>query len=628
MKDQPSKPAPHSRFLFPSALIMLGMVVLISAFEIIKHLTALDREGHFLTILFTSLAAILAVMIIATRFKRVQAQLVNEVEKHQKTEAELRQSQEKFRLLAETIQDAFYLAAPGIEKMIYVSPAYETIWGRSLESLYNSPKSFVDAIHPEDREHTLASLLEHHSLGTGWSLEYRITRPDGSIRWIQDRGFPVRDETGNLWLIAGAAVDITARKLSEEALKTARDELELKVTERTGALSLANVQLQHEVEERRRAEDALRESEARYRKLVEQVPAVMYLAPLSDYSSAAYVSPQIERVLGYSQADFQADPLIWKKQLHPEDRERVLAELNRCQDTGEPFILEYRLLDKSGQVKWFRDEGTLVHGKKGAPIFLQGLMVDVTEARRARETLKKSAEALQKSETNLRYFASRLLTAQERERWRISRELHDELGHALLVLKLRVSSLKDRLRKDQKTMADDCRQLLGYLDQVIDNVRRLSRDLSPGSLQEIGLSAALGRMVNEFKKHYQLENCELDLDDIGDLLPPDAKVNLYRILQESLTNIGKYARANRVRVSVKRRGEEVQVAVEDDGNGFDLSSVLATEASGRGLGLVAIEERVRMLGGALEISTQPGQGTKIHFAVPIPSGESPEPGGI
>ena len=149
---------------------------------------------------------------------RVQALLrLREAEAlvRQATEA-LRESEQKFRTMAETIQDVFWIATPEINKTLYVSPAYETLWGRSCESLYASPRSFIDAIHPEDRDRVVDVLNQHRGQGTPWSMIYRVVRPDGSIRWVADRGFPIRDAWGNWSLNTGIITDITAQKRAEE----------------------------------------------------------------------------------------------------------------------------------------------------------------------------------------------------------------------------------------------------------------------------------------------------------------------------------------------------------------------------------------------------------------------------
>lgn len=131
-------------------------------------------------------------------------------------EAAIRESEERFRLLAETIQDVFWMSKPGVTEMIYVSPAYEKVWGRSREELYRRPHSFLEAVVPEDRDR-LDGHFDEHAQGK-WDHEYRIMRPDGKIRWIEDKGFPVLDEGGGLKMMVGIAIDITGRKQLEEKL--------------------------------------------------------------------------------------------------------------------------------------------------------------------------------------------------------------------------------------------------------------------------------------------------------------------------------------------------------------------------------------------------------------------------
>lgn len=134
-----------------------------------------------------------------------------------RAEEALRQSEENFRLINENIQDVFWMSTPSLDEIIYISPAYEELWGRTRDSLYASPRSFLDAIHPEDREKAIA--MAGHARGIPWNSEYRVIRPDGSIRWIQDRGFPIRDDQGNLRLVTGVATDITERRRTEEAFR-------------------------------------------------------------------------------------------------------------------------------------------------------------------------------------------------------------------------------------------------------------------------------------------------------------------------------------------------------------------------------------------------------------------------
>jgi len=174
--------------------------------------------------------------------------------------------------------------------------------------------------------------------------------------------------------------------------------------------------LLHDISERKHAEDALRDwaeravkrSEAKYRTLLEQIPAIAYIAPLDNLDSALYVSPQFEKYLGYSQAECASDPHIWRKTLHPDDCGHVLAEVARCHTTQEPFLCEYRSLARDGEVKWFHDEAVIVRDDDGHPLYYQGVMFDITDQKRAESSLRQS-EALYRSlveKTTDGYFIS------------------------------------------------------------------------------------------------------------------------------------------------------------------------------------------------------------------------------
>jgi PAS domain S-box-containing protein len=139
-----------------------------------------------------------------------------------RAEEALRQSEQKFRLLAETIEDVFWMSAPGVAEMVYVSPAYEKLWGRSVESLYRTPLSMLERLHPDDKERFIAVVQQHHAKGRAYQFEYRIVQPDGSTHWILERGFPISDESGKVKLIAGLCTDITERKQLEEQFRQAQ----------------------------------------------------------------------------------------------------------------------------------------------------------------------------------------------------------------------------------------------------------------------------------------------------------------------------------------------------------------------------------------------------------------------
>ena len=227
---------------------------------------------------------------------------------------------------------------------------------------------------------------------------------------------------------------------------------------------------------------------------------------------------------------------------------------------------------------------------------------------------------LRESEKKLRYLSSQLLTTQETERRRIARELHDELGGALAVLKLRSSLIEKNLQKDQIGLREECKQNLQYIDQIIEDVGRLSRDLSPSILEDLGLSAALRRLIDNFVKNYNIKVAS-DIVDFDHLFLKDAQIMIYRIFQEALTNIGKHAQARNVSVKVRKDEDRISFLMEDDGKGFDVKHAAMKEGSERGLGLATMDERARMLGGSFDLWSEEGKGTRITLSIPIKKGE-------
>jgi len=233
---------------------------------------------------------------------------------------------------------------------------------------------------------------------------------------------------------------------------------------------------------------------------------------------------------------------------------------------------------------------------------------------------KKAEETLKQSEERLRVLSSRLLNAQENERRRVSRELHDEVGPAFATLKLRLGLIGKKAREDQEEIREECKQTLEYLDQMIENVRRFSRDLSPSALEHFGLSVALRRLLSDFSKHYTIEvNIDM-IDDIDRFFSQDARTIIYRIFQEVLHNVGKHAGATHFSVSTARNDGTFSFTLEDNGRGFDRDGIAVRDTHRKGLGLDILAERVRMLGGTLDLWSQEGEGTRITIRIPVAEG--------
>jgi signal transduction histidine kinase len=239
---------------------------------------------------------------------------------------------------------------------------------------------------------------------------------------------------------------------------------------------------------------------------------------------------------------------------------------------------------------------------------------------RGRTGRRQAVKALKESEKEFRLITARLLDLQEAERRRVARELHDELGQALTVLKIHLVGIEEDLSADQHQARDSCEHMLSYIDTVIEQVRRLAWDLSPSCLEDLGLSASLGYLVEEICRNNNLASSVV-MDEIDHLFAPETKINIYRIFQEALANIANHARARRVTVSAARQHGKVLFVIQDDGQGFNLMEVMADKVGKRSLGLTAMHERALMTQGSLQVSSRKDLGTTITFSIPTAKAE-------
>jgi PAS domain S-box-containing protein len=499
----------------------------------------------------------------------VQRALREAEERRERRQAEvaLRKSEEQYRLLVKNLPAVVYKG--------YADCAVDFI-DEKVEELTSYPKrefdtrtlKWNDILVTEDYQQFKAEFLRGLKDSGSYIREYRIRRKDGEVIWIQDRGQIICDPEGRVEYISGVFFDMT---------------------------------------ERRQAEEALRESEARFAAFMRHLPGT---AVMRDFKGCyLFANETWERLQRRSRQDWEGKTIaeVWPPHMAAKYIEGDLQVIAQ----GKPAQSIEEIPQDDGIHNWLVNKFP-IPDRDGRPALIGAVGIDITLRRRAEE-------ALRESEQRLRFLTSQLLSAQERERKRISMELHDELGQSLAVLKLQIRAIERGLGDDQQDLREGCLELLLYLDGVIDDVRRLSRDLSPAILEDLGLQSALKYLINGVSKHYTVSQA-FEVEDLDQLFPAEAQIIIYRIFQECLTNISKHAGATEVSVAVQEHNSLISLMIEDNGAGFDPAQVLTRRATGRGLGLAALDERARMLGGTLEIRSQSGAGTRMTCVIPVDRG--------
>jgi PAS domain S-box-containing protein len=400
------------------------------------------------------------------------------------------------------------------------------------------------------------------------TVEMEGFRKDGSRIWTEARVGFLRDSNGHPIGILGVSRDITERK---------------------------------------RAEEVLQEGEKRYKQLFNHAPAGIYEIDFDENRFIA-VNDIMCKYTGYSEDEFLTmNPC----DILSEDG-KVLYE-ERCKKllAGEKIseAVEYKITKKDGEKLWV--------ALNVSPVYENGRVKGVTVVVHNVTERRKVEQKLRQSEERLKALSAELMKAQEMERTRISKELHDGLGQALAVLKHRVRSIGKKLAVYQPQTSQDNGTSVELVDGIIEKIRQISRDLNPSVLEDVGLCPAIRSLTDNFKQEYDIPT-SLELDEIDALFSKETARNLYRIVQEALTNIAKHASAGHVGVRISKSSEYVYFIIEDDGKGFDTGEARSRDEKHKGLGLPLMEERADLAGGTLEITSREGTGgTKILLTVPI-----------
>jgi two-component system sensor histidine kinase UhpB len=344
--------------------------------------------------------------------------------------------------------------------------------------------------------------------------------------------------------------------------------------------------------------------EARYQTLVEQMQAINYVVGRAP-RQLQYVSPQI-RVLGYTPGEWLADPGLHGQCMDAEARPALLAAIEASRREDTPLRLEYRLRARSGEFLWFRDQADVVRDAHGAPLFMQGSLLDITAS-------KLAEQALQASRDSLRRLAGHQETIREQERQRIAREIHDELGGLLTGIKAYISVAAERRAQAGLAPEPLLDEANGLAQDAIETVRRVITDLRPSVLDQLGIWAALEWQVAQTAQRSGLRcRCSIAPAVAGLNLDGGRSIMLFRVVQEALTNVLRHAQASALELSVERTGAGLELRVSDDGRGIAPDG--GQQAS---WGILGMRERSLLFGGELTLAPGQPRGTVLCLRLPL-----------
>lgn len=330
--------------------------------------------------------------------------------------------------------------------------------------------------------------------------------------------------------------------------------------------------------------------EAKYRALVEQIPAVVFMAYLDKGIGEAYVSPQIETALGFSQSEWLEDPVRWYQQIHPDDKMRWSVEAAEMFLSGKPLRSAYRVMARDGRVLWFQCEAKMIRREDGRPWFIHGVGFDVTERKRLEEAI---------------------LEISAREQRRIGQDLHDGLGQHLTGIAFMSKVLEEKLSDKSLPEAVEAAQIVKMLNQAIDNTRQLARGLHPVTAEPLGLMSALKKWASEVEGLFHI-GCHFRCERPLPIHDVNLATHLYRIAQEAVNNAIRHGKSGNIVIGLSAKNGAGVLTIQDDGDGFPKN-----QTSQPGVGLSIMNYRADMVGGSLKVQPNEGRGITVTCMFPI-----------
>lgn len=475
-------------------------------------------------------------------------------------EAQLSDSEERYRNLVDIAPDMIFVHQQG--RIIFMNPAgLRMLRAPSLESVIG--KNAIDLAHPDFHDIIRERIRQTASGQKVPTMEQKLVRFDGSI---------VDAEVGATGFLyhGQPAVQVVARDITA----------------------------------RLRAQEALRASETRFHLVTRATTDVVYDWDMT--TNAIWWNENLRIQFGYEGKPEDLGITFWTSLIHPDDAKRIDASLSGAVAGGKKFWAdEYRFRRTDGSYANVLDRGYLVHDAAGQAVRMIGAMMDITDRKQTEQRLRDSRE-------QARALTGHLERIREDERTRIAREIHDELGQALTGLKMDLSWFASRL-PNQPVLADKSTAMLKLIDSTVHAVRRLSTELRPAILDNLGLIPAIEWLAQEFQKRTGV-NCEFITDNEELTLDEQRTTALFRICQEALTNVTRYAQASAVSIELHSVGEQIALRIHDNGRGISEAETRGTKS----FGLLGMRERARLLGGTFDIRGENGAGTTLTVRIPAP----------
>jgi PAS domain S-box-containing protein len=347
-----------------------------------------------------------------------------------------------------------------------------------------------------------------------------------------------------------------------------------------------------EAESKLNPEAPLLNLEAKYRALVEQIPAVVFMAYLDKGIGEAYVSPQIETALGFSQSEWLEDPVRWYQQIHPDDKMRWSEEAAEMFLSGKPLRSAYRVIARDGRVLWFQCEAKMIRREDGRPWFIHGVGFDITERKGLEEAI---------------------LEISAREQRRIAQDLHDGLGQHLTGIAFMSKVLEEKLSDKSLPEAEEAAKIVKMVNQAIDNTRQLARGLHPVAAEPLGLMSALKKWANEVEGLFHI-GCSFRCERPLAIHDANLATHLYRIAQEAVNNAIRHGKSRNIVIGLSGKNGAGMLTIQDDGDGFPKKPI-----NQPGVGLSIMNYRADMVGGSLKVQPNQDRGVTVTCIFPIRS---------